>query len=48
MALVETLVTLARTLALAVVAEGIELDGHRQALIKFGQGFLFSKPRYCR
>ncbi|WP_433303075.1 putative bifunctional diguanylate cyclase/phosphodiesterase [Actinoplanes sp. CA-030573] len=48
MALVETIVSLARTLDLAVVAEGIELDGHRQALITmgcpFGQGYLFSKP----
>ena len=48
MALVETIVSLARTLDLAVVAEGIELDGHRQALVgmgcPYGQGYLFSKP----
>ncbi|MFF5292122.1 putative bifunctional diguanylate cyclase/phosphodiesterase [Paractinoplanes globisporus] len=48
MALVETIVSLARTLELAVVAEGIELDGHRQALVgmgcPYGQGYLFSKP----
>jgi EAL domain-containing protein (putative c-di-GMP-specific phosphodiesterase class I) len=48
MALVETIVSLARTLDLAVVAEGIELDEHRQALIAmgcpYGQGYLFSKP----
>ncbi|MBM2615549.1 EAL domain-containing protein [Actinoplanes sp. LDG1-06] len=48
MALVETIVNLARTLDLAVVAEGIELDGHRAALkamgCSYGQGYLFSKP----
>ncbi|WP_249998074.1 bifunctional diguanylate cyclase/phosphodiesterase [Actinoplanes sp. M2I2] len=48
LALVETIVNLARTLDLAVVAEGIELDGHRIALTEmgcsYGQGYLFSKP----
>jgi diguanylate cyclase (GGDEF)-like protein/PAS domain S-box-containing protein len=48
MALVETIVALARTLDLAVVAEGIELAGHRDALVRmgcpYGQGYLFSKP----
>jgi diguanylate cyclase (GGDEF)-like protein/PAS domain S-box-containing protein len=48
MALVETIVSLARTLDLDVVAEGIELDGHRQALVAmgcpYGQGYLFSRP----
>jgi diguanylate cyclase (GGDEF)-like protein/PAS domain S-box-containing protein len=48
MALVETIVSLARTLDLAVVAEGIELSGHRDALVRmgcpYGQGYLFSKP----
>jgi EAL domain-containing protein (putative c-di-GMP-specific phosphodiesterase class I) len=48
MALVETIVALARTLDLAVVAEGIELAEHRDALVRmgcpYGQGFLFSKP----
>ncbi|HEX5200606.1 MAG TPA: EAL domain-containing protein [Actinoplanes sp.] len=48
MALVETIVSLARTLELNVVAEGIELDGHRAALAAmgcpYGQGYLFSKP----
>ncbi|MGK5684315.1 putative bifunctional diguanylate cyclase/phosphodiesterase [Actinoplanes sp. URMC 104] len=48
MALVETIVSLARTLELAVVAEGIELDEHRAALAgmgcSYGQGYLFSKP----
>jgi diguanylate cyclase (GGDEF)-like protein/PAS domain S-box-containing protein len=48
MALVETIVSLARTLELAVVAEGIELDEHRAALVAmgcpYGQGYLFSRP----
>jgi len=48
MALVKTIVSLARTLDLLVVAEGIELDGHRRALVEmgcpYGQGYLFSKP----
>jgi diguanylate cyclase (GGDEF)-like protein/PAS domain S-box-containing protein len=48
MALVNTIVSLARTLDLAVVAEGIELEEHRQALVAmgcpYGQGYLFSKP----
>ncbi|XVU27669.1 putative bifunctional diguanylate cyclase/phosphodiesterase [Actinoplanes sp. CA-054009] len=48
MALVETIVNLARTLDLAVVAEGIELEEHRAALVAmgcpYGQGYLFSKP----
>jgi diguanylate cyclase (GGDEF)-like protein/PAS domain S-box-containing protein len=48
MALVETIVALARTLDLAVVAEGIELAEHRDALVRmgcpYGQGYLFSKP----
>ncbi|HEY0000397.1 MAG TPA: EAL domain-containing protein [Actinoplanes sp.] len=48
MALVETIVSLARTLDLLVVAEGIELEAHRAALVEmgcpYGQGYLFSKP----
>jgi diguanylate cyclase (GGDEF)-like protein/PAS domain S-box-containing protein len=48
LALVETIVALARTLDLAVVAEGIELAEHRDALVRmgcpYGQGYLFSKP----
>jgi diguanylate cyclase (GGDEF)-like protein/PAS domain S-box-containing protein len=48
MALVATIVSLARTLDLAVVAEGIELGEHRDALVRmgcpYGQGYLFSKP----
>ncbi|MET0496252.1 MAG: EAL domain-containing protein, partial [Actinoplanes sp.] len=48
LALVEAIVNLARTLRLAVVAEGIEDPGHRRTLIDmgcpYGQGYLFSKP----
>jgi diguanylate cyclase (GGDEF)-like protein/PAS domain S-box-containing protein len=47
-ALVEAIVTLARNLDLAVVAEGIEEVGQRAALAAmgcpYGQGYLFSKP----
>ena len=48
LALVEAIVSLARTLELAVVAEGIEDAAHRQQLVEmgcpYGQGYLFSKP----
>jgi EAL domain-containing protein (putative c-di-GMP-specific phosphodiesterase class I) len=48
LALVEAIVNLARTLRLAVVAEGIEHPAHRFRLIElgcpYGQGYLFSKP----
>jgi EAL domain-containing protein (putative c-di-GMP-specific phosphodiesterase class I) len=47
MALVETIVSLARTLDLAVVAEGIELGAPRRSSemgCPYGQGYLFSKP----
>ncbi|GID27962.1 putative bifunctional diguanylate cyclase/phosphodiesterase [Paractinoplanes brasiliensis] len=47
-ALVDAIVTLARNLDLAVVAEGIEDEGQRAELIAmgcpYGQGYLFSKP----
>ena len=47
-ALVDAIVTLARNLDLAVVAEGIEEPGQRSALARmgcpYGQGYLFSKP----
>jgi EAL domain-containing protein (putative c-di-GMP-specific phosphodiesterase class I) len=47
-ALVDAIVTLARNLDLAVVAEGIEDNGQRAALAgmgcPYGQGFLFSQP----
>ncbi|MFG1990515.1 putative bifunctional diguanylate cyclase/phosphodiesterase [Actinoplanes sp. NPDC048988] len=47
-ALVDAIVTLARNLDLAVVAEGIEDAGQRAALAgmdcPYGQGYLFSKP----
>ncbi|MDP2497382.1 MAG: PAS domain S-box protein [Candidatus Palauibacterales bacterium] len=46
--LVETMVTLGRTLEMTVVAEGIETDGQREALEEMtcplGQGFLFTRP----
>jgi diguanylate cyclase (GGDEF)-like protein len=48
LALVEAILSLARTLKLAVVAEGIENPAHRLKLMQlgcpYGQGFLFSKP----
>ena len=48
MALVETIVSLARTLDLSVVAEGIEEPAHQRLLAEmgcpYGQGYLFSKP----
>ncbi|WP_127502489.1 putative bifunctional diguanylate cyclase/phosphodiesterase [Actinoplanes solisilvae] len=48
LALVETIVSLARTFDLAVVAEGIELDAQRAALAAmgcpYGQGYLFAQP----
>ncbi|MBL7257741.1 putative bifunctional diguanylate cyclase/phosphodiesterase [Paractinoplanes lichenicola] len=47
-ALVDAIVTLARNLDLAVVAEGIEDEGQRAELAAmgcpYGQGYLFSKP----
>nr|WP_221377566.1 GGDEF domain-containing phosphodiesterase [Actinoplanes polyasparticus] len=47
-ALVDAIVTLARNLDLAVVAEGIEHEGQRTELAAmgcpYGQGYLFSKP----
>jgi diguanylate cyclase (GGDEF)-like protein/PAS domain S-box-containing protein len=47
-ALIDAIVTLARNLGLAVVAEGIEQVGQRDELIgmgcPYGQGYLFSKP----
>ncbi|MFI5892237.1 putative bifunctional diguanylate cyclase/phosphodiesterase [Actinoplanes sp. NPDC051513] len=46
--MVDAIVTLARNLDLAVVAEGIEDAGQRAALARmgcpYGQGYLFSKP----
>ncbi|HEY7273113.1 MAG TPA: EAL domain-containing protein [Actinoplanes sp.] len=48
LALVEAIVNLARTLRLAVIAEGIEHPAHRFKLMElgcpYGQGYLFSKP----
>ena len=46
--LVETMITLGRTLKMTVVAEGIETEGQREALKQMscplGQGFLFTRP----
>jgi EAL domain-containing protein (putative c-di-GMP-specific phosphodiesterase class I) len=48
LAIVRTIVNLARDLGMEVVAEGIETEGqaaHLQALeCRFGQGYLFSRP----
>ena len=48
LALVEAIVHLARTLKLAVVAEGIEYQEHHDVLRRlgcpYGQGYLFGKP----
>jgi len=48
LAIVRTIVNLARDLGMEVVAEGIETEGqamHLQALrCKFGQGYLYSRP----
>jgi diguanylate cyclase (GGDEF)-like protein/PAS domain S-box-containing protein len=50
--MVDTIVTLARNLDLAVVAEGIEDAGQRAALAgmgcPYGQGYLFSQPVWPR
>jgi diguanylate cyclase (GGDEF)-like protein len=47
-AIVRTIVELARTLELEIVAEGIETEGQRQLLCglgcNLGQGYLYSKP----
>ena len=47
-ALVQAVVTMARTLGLTVVPEGIETEAQRAALIelgcRYGQGFLFGRP----
>ncbi len=47
-AIVETILNLARSLRMTVVAEGIETESQRARLLDMGcdqgQGFLFSKP----
>jgi len=47
-AIVETILTLARSLHMTVVAEGVETENQRARLLDLGctegQGFLFSKP----
>jgi EAL domain-containing protein (putative c-di-GMP-specific phosphodiesterase class I) len=48
-AIVEAVIALTGSLALDVVAEGIETQAQRQALIDmgctYGQGFLFGRPQ---
>ena len=48
-ALVEAITTMARSLGLTVVPEGIETDAQREALLalgcRYGQGFLFGRPQ---
>ena len=47
-ALVEAVVTMARTLGLQVIPEGIETQAQRDALLalgcRYGQGYLFGRP----
>ncbi len=47
-ALVEAVVTMARTLGLQVIPEGIETEAQRDALLalgcRYGQGYLFAQP----
>ena len=47
-ALVEAIATMARSLGLTVVPEGIETEAQREALLalgcRYGQGFLFGRP----
>ena len=47
-AIVSTIIAMAKTLNLEVIAEGVETEEHRQLLLKEGcknyQGYLFSKP----
>jgi diguanylate cyclase (GGDEF)-like protein/PAS domain S-box-containing protein len=46
--IIRTIINLAHTLGLEVIAEGIETDTQRQALLtlgcEYGQGYLFAKP----
>jgi diguanylate cyclase (GGDEF)-like protein/PAS domain S-box-containing protein len=46
--IVKTIVNLGRSMHLTLIAEGIETDRHRDALLKlgceFGQGYLYAKP----
>ena len=46
--IIQTIVTLAHTLGMDLIAEGVEKTEHVQRLksfgVEFGQGYLFSKP----
>lgn len=46
--LIKTIIAMAKSLGIRTVAEGIETEEHRRALLKmgcdYGQGYLFSKP----
>ena len=48
-ALVEVIATMARTLGLTVIPEGIETEAQREALLalgcRYGQGYLFGRPQ---
>ena len=48
-ALVEVITTMARTLGLTVIPEGIETEAQRDALLalgcRYGQGYLFGRPQ---
>ena len=47
-AIVRTILQLAKSLGMSVVAEGVELEGQRRVLADMGctefQGYLFGKP----
>lgn len=47
-AIVQTIITMGRTLGLHVIAEGVETEGQMERLVEYGctayQGFLFSRP----
>ena len=48
-AVIEAIIALGQALDLQIIAEGVETEAQRKALMamgcKYGQGFLFGKPR---